>query len=253
MTGDRTPPAQHTARGFAEALGPEGIPVLLVSDVRLFRDGLALVLAETSKIRVVGSVATRAEAEQAVVDLRPDVLLLDMSVAQCVEIGRAVRVAAPDVGMVAFAAASSEAEQIACVEVGITGFVPRDGGLQDLIDAVMSVSRGEAFCSPQVVASTFRRLAALAAAGRVPDSATRVVSVRERQIIELIDRGLSNKEIAQRLQIGIATVKNHVHNILEKLEVGRRGEVAARLRETSHLVSSAVPMRGDSSSEAAAP
>lgn len=250
MIGDRTPPVHHSAPVIADASGRERIAVLLVSDVRLFRDGLALVLAETSAIRVVGSAATRVEAERAVVALRPDVLLLDMSISQCVEIGRAVRAAAPDVGMVAFAARSSEAEQIACVEVGITGFVPRDGGIQDLIDAVVSVNRGEAFCSPQVVASTFRRLAVLAATGRVPENTTRAVSLRERQIIELIDCGLSNKEIAQRLQIGIATVKNHVHNILDKLEVGRRGEVAARLRETSHLMPG-LPMRGDSSNEAA--
>jgi len=252
MIGDRRPPVHHDTPALADALGRERIAVLLVSDVRLFRDGLALVLAETSAIRVVGSAATHAEAERAVLELRPDVVLLDMSISQCLEIGRAVRAAAPDVGMVAFAATSSDAEQIACVEVGITGFVPRDGGIQDLIDAVVSVNRGEAFCSPQVVASTFRRLASLAAAGRVPENGTRAVSLRERQIIELIDRGLSNKEIAQRLQIGIATVKNHVHNILEKLEVARRGEVGARLRETARIVPT-LPMRGDSSSEAAAP
>lgn len=217
--------------GLGDSVVDRHVTVLLVSDVRLLRDGLALVLAETSALRVVGTAGTRAETEEGVARFRPDVLLLDMSLAQCVEIGSAVRAAAPAIRMVAFAAASGEAEQIACVEAGITGFVPRDGGVRDLIDAVMSVVRGEAFCSPQVVASTFRRLAALSAAGRAADPPLQPVSARERQIVELIDDGLSNKEIAQRLHIGIPTVKNHVHNILEKLQVARRGEAAARMRE----------------------
>lgn len=210
---------------------PEEIKLLLVSDVRLLRDGLSLVLADSSALRVVGYASTQAETAERLATLRPDVLLLDMSIPQCVEIGITSRAAAPTVGIVAFAVASDEAEQLACVEAGITGFVPRDGDVHDLINAILSVVRGEAFCSPQVVASTFRRLADLSSAGRTTDHAPSLVSERERQVVELIDRGLSNKEIAQRLHIGIATVKNHVHNILDKLQLSRRGEIGAHLRE----------------------
>lgn len=209
------------------------IKLLLVSDVRLLRDGLSLVLADSSALRVIGYASTRAETEERLATLRPDVLLLDMAIPHSVEIGVASRAAAPRVGIVAFAVTSDEAEQIACVEAGITGFVPRDGDVHDLINAIMSVVRGEAFCSPQVVASTFRRLADLSSAGRTADHhPPSLVTERERQIVELIDRGLSNKEIAQRLHIGIATVKNHVHNILDKLHLSRRGEIGARLRES---------------------
>lgn len=214
----------------------EEVKVFLVSDVRLLRDGLSLVLAESSALRIVGYAATGAETEERLAALRPDVLLLDMSVPHCVEIGMACRALAPTVGIVAFAVASDEAEQIACVEAGITGFVPRDGDVQDLINAIGSVVRGETFCSPRVVASTFRRLADLSSAGRAVDSAPALVSERERQIVELIDRGLSNKEIAQRLHIGVATVKNHVHNILDKLHVTRRGEIGARLRNSNRML-----------------
>jgi len=208
------------------------ITVLLVSDVRLLRDGLSLVLAQSAALRIVGSASTRAETEERLATLRPDVVLLDMSIPRCVEIGIASRAVSPTVGIVAFAVGSDEAEQIACVEAGVTGFVPRDGDVDDLVNAIMSVVRGEAFCSPQVVASTFRRLADLSSAGRTADTAPALVSAREREIVDLIDRGLSNKEIAQRLHIGIATVKNHVHNILDKLHLSRRGEIGARLRES---------------------
>ncbi len=249
MNVERGPGAPQTTRA-PDADAVDGIRVLLVCDVRLFRDGLVRALSDTSKIRVVAATASRAEAEDALLRLKPDVMLLDMSVAHCIDIGRSVHSLAPNVGMVAFAAASTEAEQLACVEAGITGFVPREAGLKELVGAIVSVVRGETFCSPQVVASTFRRLADLAATARLADAGTKEVSARERQVIELIDRGLSNKEIAQRLSIGTATVKNHVHNILEKLQVARRGEVGARVRESTRAIPSLPSASADPSHEA---
>jgi two-component system nitrate/nitrite response regulator NarL len=96
---------------------------------------------------------------------------------------------------------------------------------------VRSVTRGETLCSPRIAATLFRRVAALAADRRVGDERTlRRLTRRERQIVDLIADGLSNKEIAHRLQIEFATVKNHVHNILEKLQVTRRADAVAALR-----------------------
>jgi two-component system, NarL family, nitrate/nitrite response regulator NarL len=245
MLSDRAPTAVHPTRREGFVPYGDGIPVLLVSDVKLLRDGLVLVTAGTSAIRVVGTAATLDEVQDALTTLRPAVLLLDMSIPDGVEIASAVRRAEPTVGIVAFAAASDEEAQLACVEAGITGFVPRDGGLRELVEATVRVVQGEIFCSPQVIGSTFRRLAELSAAGRGIAASAPVVSARERQIVDLIDRGLSNKEIAARLQIGLATVKNHVHNILEKLQVARRGEVAARLRETSRRTPRSAPSSDD--------
>jgi two-component system nitrate/nitrite response regulator NarL len=241
MMGDRAPTAMQPSRREDFVPYGDGIPVLLVSDVKLLRDGLMLVTAGTSAIRVVGTAATLGEAEGALKTLRPAVVLLDMSIPDGVEIASGVRRADPVVGIIAFAAASDDDAQLACVEAGITGFVPREGGLRELVEATVKVVHGEIFCSPQVIGSTFRRLAELSAAGRGTAAGAPVVSARERQIVDLIDRGLSNKEIAARLQIGLATVKNHVHNILEKLQVARRGEVAARLRQASRRVPRSAP------------
>jgi DNA-binding NarL/FixJ family response regulator len=220
-------------RSTAEDGGDGAVTVLLVTDVRLLREGLAQVLAGAPEVHVVGTAATRAEAVDAVERLVPRVVLLDTSVPHCVEIGSALHASAPAVGIVAFASDPDESEQVTCVEAGITGFVPRDGGAQELIDAVIGVARGNAVCSPKVVARSFRRLASLAQAARVAGTPAHAVSARELEIVGLIDRGLSNKEIAQRLDIGVATVKNHVHHILEKLQVGRRGEAAAFLRDAA--------------------
>jgi DNA-binding NarL/FixJ family response regulator len=95
--------------------------------------------------------------------------------------------------------------------------------------AVENVSRGEPCCDPWMTAALFRRLHSLAA-GKLPESLEEPLTPREREIVALIDEGLSNKQIAQLLCIEPATVKNHVHNVLEKLHVARRGEAAAMVR-----------------------
>jgi DNA-binding NarL/FixJ family response regulator len=122
----------------------------------------------------------------------------------------------------------SEESVLAFAEAGIAGYVPREGSVQDLVDAVERAVRGELQCSPQLAGAIIRRLAWRAAAGS--DFPRGPLTARETEIVRLIDQGLSNKEIAVRLGIEVATVKNHVHNLLEKLRVRRRAEAAAHIR-----------------------
>lgn len=118
---------------------------------------------------------------------------------------------------------------IAFAEAGVLGFLEGEATVDELVASVECVARGEASCPPRVAATLLRRITFLTAApARAADSTA--LTARERQIVQLIAEGLSNKEIAQRLYIEVATVKNHVHNILEKLQVSSRGEAAARLR-----------------------
>jgi DNA-binding NarL/FixJ family response regulator len=104
--------------------------------------------------------------------------------------------------------------------------VPREAPLDDLIEILRGIARGEVRYSRSITAALLHRLAGAASAptGRM------TLTPRETEIVRLIDDGLSNREIARRLAIEPATVKNHVHNLLEKLHVSRRGEAAARLR-----------------------
>jgi DNA-binding NarL/FixJ family response regulator len=134
------------------------------------------------------------------------------------------------VKVVAFSAADTEDEICVCAEAGIAGYVARNGSKEDLIAAVENAILGEVLCSPRAAASLFRRLAAhVQTTKQQPPEAA--LTSHEQDIIALIDRGLSNKEIARQLKISLPTVKNHVHNILEKLQVTRRGAAAALLRE----------------------
>src|SRR2546421_13075479 len=118
---------------------------------------------------------------------------------------------------------------LASAEAGAIAYVPREASLEDLVAVIECAVRGEAVCSPRVAGALLRRIAVLATDGR-SDRVPARLTKREREIMGLIDEGLSNKEIAKRLRIEVATVKNHVHNILEKLQVHRRGEAAARVR-----------------------
>jgi DNA-binding NarL/FixJ family response regulator len=132
--------------------------------------------------------------------------------------------------IVAFAVAEVDEVVLACAEAGVASYVPRDASIEDLVASVHRAARGEMLCSPRIAATLFRRVAALAAEVQPAAAAAVLLTRREREIVELIDGGLSNKEIAQRLSIEVATVKNHVHNLLEKLHVHRRGQAAARVR-----------------------
>jgi DNA-binding NarL/FixJ family response regulator len=126
----------------------------------------------------------------------------------------------PGVPIVALGVPDVEGDVLACAEAGIAGYVTREASLEELVAVVRSAVQGELRCSPRIAAGLLRRLSALSEHG---PSAPRVrLTARQREIVRLIGQDLSNKEIAHRLGIEVATVKNHVHNLLEKLNVHRR-------------------------------
>ena len=130
---------------------------------------------------------------------------------------------------VALALGETESEIIDWAEAGVSAYVTREASIDELVIVIERVTRGEVLCSPKVAGSLFRRVSALATGGQTSPAPVRLTA-RERQIVDLINEGLSNKEIAGQLVIELATVKNHVHNVLVKLNVARRGEAAARVR-----------------------
>ena len=166
-----------------------------------------------------------------VMDLRPDVVLLDSALPNSLESVRAIRRQAGEVKVVALGLPEFDGAIIQCAEAGVAGYVTREGSRAELVATIRSVARGEALCSPRVAASLLQHVAALAA--ERPREPPHGLTARELQIVELIDEGLSNKQIAGRLYIEVPTVKSHVHSILEKLGVRRRGEAVARLRAVS--------------------
>src|SRR3990172_7106777 len=205
------------------------IRILIVDDTRLYREGLAHILDRVDGLSVAGTTDAQVSAVEAVRTLRPDVVLLRIDMPGSAAILRAIVNAGVGARVIAVGLIEREQDVIACVEAGALGFLPRDGSLDDLVACIRSAARGETVCSPRMVATLLKRMAALAA-DRPTWPGHSHLTAREHEVVRLIDEGLSNKEIAQRLSIEVRTVKNHVHNILEKLHVHRRGEAAARLR-----------------------
>lgn len=215
-----------TERGVSSQGGL--LRLFIVAEVRLYREGLAAVLDRHDGISVVGTAAHGENALDRIAELRPSVLLLDLATPSGREIIARVTERSPDTRVVVLALPETDGDVLAWAEAGVAGYVPKDGSLEELLGTVKCVARGETVASPRIVATLFRRVAVLAA--QSAHAAETRLTVREVQILALIEEGLSNKEIAERLVIELATVKNHVHSILEKLKVRRRAEAAALMR-----------------------
>jgi two-component system, NarL family, nitrate/nitrite response regulator NarL len=217
--------------------GPDsrGLRILVVCGVRFIAEGLAEILERDPSVSVVGVCADLAEAVAASPALQPDVVLLD---ARLPEAAAAVRWAldiAPGMRIVATGVRETEDDIVTWAEAGVIGYIPRTAALGDLIRLVIDIHGGEQYCSGRVAAGLLRRVGVIARSGA---SASRTMPLlvpaltkRERQVAELIRSGFSDKEIARRLNISLATTKSHVHNLLGKMNVRRRSQVASYVRE----------------------
>jgi two-component system nitrate/nitrite response regulator NarL len=229
---DHCPLEQHSGgcdrskANWSRDPGPLMARVLIATSVRLFREGLAEILERRTGFCIVGTASHAAETLEQVADHKPDVALVDVAMPDSLACVRAMIRLSPETKVLALGVADDAAGVVSCAEAGVSGFVPRDGSLDDLVSAVECVARGELACSPRSAAVLLRQVGALSLAQATPRSIP-ALTVRELDVLRLLDRRLTNKEIARELGIEVATVKNHVHNLMEKLQVHRRRDVAA--------------------------
>jgi len=200
--------------------------VLIVTDVRLFREGLDEVLRRRSELTVAGTASRASEALQQVNDLQPDVALVDVRMRESLALVRAMSQLCPQTKVMVVGVADIEDEVLACAEAGVAGFVPLQASVDELVAAIEGAARGELACSARMASVLLRHVGTLALAQKSPRFMP-ALTVRELEILRLLDRHLTNKEIARQLGIEIATVKNHVHRLLEKLQVHRRMDAVA--------------------------
>jgi two-component system nitrate/nitrite response regulator NarL len=205
------------------------VDVFLIAATRFYREGLAEALQRVAGIQVVGTATGVDDAVASVKLLAPDIVLLDTAVPRMLDLLRMLTAGPPATKVVALALPERASEVLACAEAGASGYVTEDASLADLVATIEGVARGEMRCSPRITGTLFRRIAVLAS-GHSAAAPTPRLTAREHEILELLNEGLSNKQIARRLYIELPTVKNHVHHILEKLQVERRGEAIAYLR-----------------------
>jgi two-component system nitrate/nitrite response regulator NarL len=200
--------------------------ILLVLENRTYRDALFQALGQSGHFGRVVCVGSALEALHKQQEIRADLVLLGLSKDGGIPAVRALRMVAPDVAIVALGISDTAPEALDWAEAGTLAFVPETASLQDLLGALDLALRGESQHSASYTASLIRRLRTVGRMAPVDRDSMHLTS-REREIVVLIDQGCSNKDIARRLGIEVATVKNHVHNILEKLHARRRSEAAA--------------------------
>ena len=208
------------------------VRIVLVSEVRFLREGLAEILERDPSMTVVGLSADLAEVVASSAALQHDIVLLDAAYPGGAAAVKQTHGAMPNLRVVVFAVRETEEDIIAWAEAGVIGYIPSTAAVADFVRLVMNIHDGEQPCPGRVAAGLLRRIAATASVGNGLGTSfdAPALTARERQTAELITTGLSDKEIARRLNIGLGTTKSHVHNLLGKLNVQRRSQVVARLR-----------------------
>jgi DNA-binding NarL/FixJ family response regulator len=199
--------------------------VVLLGDVRLYVEGLTHLLARDGRACIVGASLGFDGAADCARRTNPDVVLVDIAMHDSLRVVGALHHEIAEVPLVGLAVPSREDEIVAYAEAGVSGFVPRDASLDDLVGALESAVRGELRCSPRLAMALLRRLASVA---DDPRPASQLLTRRERQVRDLLEAGLTNKEIARELGIEFSTAKNHVHRLLEKLGARGRVDILAR-------------------------
>jgi len=213
------------------------IKVIIFSDIRIYSEGLSKVLSNLESIQVVGAEASFECAINKISQANPNVVLLDMTMAGACCAGKKIIQYYPGIKVVALSAPENEEKIIECAEAGIAGYVAREASLDELINAVKGTENGEIHYPPKVATYIFNRIRRIAQGGEgrskpaEKNNIATVLTNREREISGLMSEGLSNKQIARNLSIEVSTVKNHVHNILVKLDVKSRVQVVSLLKQ----------------------
>ena len=215
----------------APQLSGDMITVAIVDDNRLVREALTAMLDRIPDLRVVGTgVADAAFIDQ----VKPDVLLLDVGLVDDDSLGVAADLTkrAPGTKIIVMDLIPMNEDIVQFVNAGVSGFVLKDATFDEFVTTIRSVAAGGKVLPPRMAESLFSQIASAAAAtqGRAHVLEDVRMTKREREVIELIGEGLSNKEIAQRLNIAAHTVKSHVRNVMEKLTLHTRLQIAAYSR-----------------------
>ena len=224
---------KRVARKPAARARKRAVPVVLIDDNRLLRDGLSTLL-NAQGFSVVATARSGDEALREVARVRPQLALLDSALGdrEGPRFVQEMREHFPDIKLIVMGLLPAEDDFVEFIKAGVSGFILKDATIEVFAATIEAVADGEYVLPTPLTQTLFSHVAAQARArGKRGAKAAVRMTARERQVIESIADGQSNKEIAERLHIATHTVKSHVHNILEKLALHTRLEVAAYAHE----------------------
>jgi two-component system, NarL family, nitrate/nitrite response regulator NarL len=207
--------------------------LLLVTPVRLLADGLSVCLGSRTDVELIAVVRDLAALREALLTAVPDLVLIDVTQGADLVDVRAIAVEWPDLLLVALGLVEQRQHVIRCGRAGFKGYISRDTGVESLCSALQDVIAGRLTCSAEISGDLLRAL--FQGEEPAPSGNEDALTRRESEVLALIGQGMSNKEIAREFDLSVATVKHHVHNLLEKMKLQRRAQAMRRVRDAPWL------------------
>jgi DNA-binding NarL/FixJ family response regulator len=215
------------------------MPLAVIHRNRLLRDCLVAAL-DTQHLRVIAVDPAGTLEVSGLAEHLPEMVLVDLNLPGdlSLQVIKWVREKWPKSKIIALVTAELEDRLLECFELGIHGFFLEESSIDELKTAIATVSQGDSFCSPRIVRSVFAQMSRMAKETHWRSRAeTANLTAREMEVLKLVSQQFSNKQIAKRLSLSLYTVKNHVHNILEKLHVETRAGAVEHVRRQGGLSS----------------
>src|SRR4030066_1588020 len=218
------------------------IQILLIEDNRLLRDGISAMIKKQPDMQVVATIGNGENILALIGKLKPSIVLLDLGLRSqnSLETVKLVRTNFQETKIIVMDLVPLQTDVFEFVQAGVSGFMLKDISVTEFLKTIRSVYQGARVLPPNLTGSLFSQIIEHAINGSKPSAIVEAVRLtkRERQVIELIADGSTNKEIAQKLHLSTYTVKSHVHNILEKLSLNTRVQIAkhAHLSEAYQTV-----------------
>jgi DNA-binding NarL/FixJ family response regulator len=206
------------------------INILIIEDNRLFRDGISVLINKQTDLKVCAAISDRGKLFPRIFTLKPDVILIDLGLRSqnSLETVTMIKQKSPEIKIIVMGFLPVDSDILNYVKAGASGFILKDTIVHDFLKTIRSVAAGEKVLPPHMMGSLFSQIidTAINNKNRYDPRQAVVMTKRERQVVELIAEGLTNKEIGQNLNLSPYTVKSHVHNILEKMALQTRLQIA---------------------------
>ena len=222
-----TEPVTPDTSGAGSGLAVEPIRVLVVDDHALFRRGLQMVLEQEPDIEVVGEAASGEEAVEQAAETLPDIVLMDVRMPKGggIDSCAAVHDAVPSAKIIMLTISDEEADLYDAIKAGAMGYLLKEISIEEVASAIRAVHGGQSLISPSMASKLLTEFAAMVKkTDEKPQVPTPRLTPREMEVLKLVAKGLNNRDIAKELFISENTVKNHIRNILERLQLHSRME-----------------------------
>jgi DNA-binding NarL/FixJ family response regulator len=225
---------------MSELVPSSCIRTFLVIENRLLREALVRLFSKRSDLLVVGQSGYAEATALSVLDSKCDVLIIDSLQTPWLSAITALESAdRASFRIVVIARKSDEKHFLAAVRSGVTGYLLQDASASDVVAAVRAAFRGEAVCPPQLCSTLFRFVAQMAREMPVQNATSKPdLTLRQQQLVTLVAKGLTNKEIASHLNLSEFTVRNHIHRILKQVDAGSRSQAVETIRAYGYSISS---------------